>query len=251
MTLEELLDELRANILRDDAVLASGPSDQLWSDDALVRYINDAQTQWSRRTLALRDASTSSVVDVTLGAGVSTYDLHKSVLSVISARIDGRSTDLLRVGRSAFATLYNLDAPFFDPSRVDTLTPGEPKAFGTDESLSMDDPSAVRLTVYPEPTATEDGMLVKLRVARMPLDVFTIDKPSAKCELPEEHQLDMLEWAAFRAQRNSDIDGHSDMADKHKSQFNDAADRTLRDLRRKLFAPTRFAFGSGGYSWER
>lgn len=250
MNLEALLDELRTNILRDDSELASGPNDSLWSDEALVRYINEAQTRWSRRTLALRDASTPEVTQFTLAAGVSTYELHVSILAVASARYDTDTVDLTRIGRSSVARLQVFDPPWWDPSTAESMTPGRPRAYSTDEALSVDTPSAVQLVVYPTPTVDEEGKTVYLRVARMPLETFSVDDLSMVCELPEEHQLDMLEWAAFRALRNSDIDGHSDMAKKHEERFTQAVLEVQRDLRRKLSTPIRWQFGQNGFAWD-
>jgi len=105
MNLEALLGELRENVLRDDAELASGPNDFLWSDETLVRYINEAQRKFARKTLLLRDASTPEVAQVTLRAGVSSYVLHDRVLAVVSAKYDTDSVDLGRVGRAAVTTL--------------------------------------------------------------------------------------------------------------------------------------------------
>lgn len=251
MKLEDLLDELRVNILRDDAVLASGPSDQLWTDEALVRYINEAQSLWARKTFALRDASTAEVVEVPLSAGVPTYELHRSILSVVSARFDDSVVDLTRFGRSNVEALFGIDPPFFDSSNVTAATPGAPRGFSTDEGLSVDDPSAIRLTVMPTPSADEEGLLLHLRVARMPLKDFTVEDTEAVCELSKEYQLDMLEWAAYRALRNSDIDGHNDASKEHENRFNTAVKEVLRDVRRKMRQPQRFAFGTNGFAWER
>ena len=60
----------------------------------------------------------------------------------------------------------------------------------------------------------------------------------------------MLEWAAYRALRNSDIDGHSADADKHEKRFNDATAEVLKDIRRKMRAPMRWQFGQGGFNWS-
>jgi hypothetical protein len=250
MNLQGLLDELRGNVLRDDAELASGPDDRLWSDETLVRYVNDAQTLFARRTLSLRDASTPEVTQVTLVAGVSLYELHPSVLCVLSARPSDTAYDLSRVGRSLLSTLVPTSQPYFDSNAVEGWTPGRPRAFATDETLSIDSAGAVTLQVWPTPSADEEGLVLNLRVARLPLVEFTVNKPKDECELPSEHQLDMLEWAAFRALRNSDIDGHSDAASKHEKRFDDAVKEVLKDLRRKMFAPMAWQFGGNGFSWE-
>jgi hypothetical protein len=250
MNLEGLLDELRGNVLRDDAVLASGPNDQLWSDETLVKYINDGYTRFARRTLSLRDASTPEVVEVTLAAGVSTYDLHESILSVVSARYDTDTVDLDRIGRSLVNVMVINDPPWFDPSTAGELNPGRPRAFSTDETISVDTAGAVNMKVWPEPAAAENGKTVYLRVARKPVDLFRIDKLDQVCELPEEYQLDMLEWAAYRALRNSDIDGHKEAAVDHQARFEAAVAEILKDMRRKMFAPTTWRFGDNGYAWD-
>lgn len=249
MKLEELIDELRVNVLRDDAELASGPSDELWSDETLVRYINDAQQRFARRTLCLRDSSTPEVVEVPLVSGTASYVLHKSVLAVVSARYNTDSYDLTRVGRAVIAVVRPEDNDWFDANNVSSMTPGRPLAVSTDESLDVDS-KAVTLTVYPTPSATEEGNIIYLRTARLPIDDFTIDKLSATCELDDTYQLDMLSWAAYRALSNSDIDGHSSAADKHEQRFNAAVQEVLKDVRRKMRAPIRFNFGRGGFTWE-
>jgi hypothetical protein len=250
MNLEGLLDELRGNVLRDDAVLASGPNDQLWSDETLVKYINDAYLRFARRTLSLRDASTPEVVEITLAAGVSSYDLHESILSVVSARYDTDTVDLDRIGRSLVNVMVYNDPPWFDPSTAGELTPGRPRAFNTDETISVEIEGGVNLKVWPVPSATEDGKTVHLRVARKPLELFSIDKLDLECELPSDYELDMLEWAAYRALRNSDIDGHKEASKEHQARFEAAVAEILKDMRRKMFAPTTWRFGDHGFAWD-
>lgn len=88
MTLQELLDELKQGILRDSSSILSGPADSLWSDEALVRYIDEAQMRLATIGLVLRDASTPAVTQVKLSAGKSGYTLHTSLLAIISARYE-------------------------------------------------------------------------------------------------------------------------------------------------------------------
>jgi len=247
MNLEALLSELRGNVLRDDAELASGPDDHLWSDETLVRYINDAYLRFARRTLALRDASTPEVVEVPLDAGVSLYALHGSILSVVSARYDTDPNDLARVGRSLMQYMTPPDPLSFDPNSPQPLTPGRPYAFGTDETVEE---HRVNLTVWPAPATEQAGKLIRLRVARKPLVMFTLDDMEQECELDDDYQLDMLEWAAYRAQNTSDVDGASTAADKHKTAFEDAVAGVLKDMRRKMFAPMQFQFGRNGFTWS-
>jgi len=249
MILEELLGELRENVLRDNAELASGPDDRLWSDETLVRYINDAQQRFARKTLSLRDASTPEVTQVTLATGVSTYVLHRSILAVVTARYDTDTTDLGRIGRARVQEVPREDVPYFDPTTVATISPGPPIAFSTDETLDVDSKGAVTMVVYPAPTAAENGKIVYLRTARMPLENFSVDVMDAECEIQDEHQLGMLEWAAFRALTNSDIDGHSDSAQKHFDLFEALLLEVEKEVRRKMHVPLQFRFGQGGFTW--
>lgn len=248
MTLDDLLRELRGNVLRDDAELASGPDDKLWSDETLVRYINEAQRRFARKTLLLRDASTPEVVEVTLATGVSTYDLHESVLAVVSGRYASDTYDLARIGRARLVQMQPVDSPYFDANSVSTLTPGVPRAFATDETL-VADTSGVQMRVWPEPSASEDGTTIYLNVARLPLVKFDVNKLNEVCEIAEEYVLDMLAWAAYRALVNSDIDGHSAAADRHEQRFTMVVDEVKADIRRKMRAPIGWAFGQGGFSW--
>ena len=250
MQFGDLLSELRENILRDNAVLASGPNDQLWTDTTLVRYIGEAQNRWAKRTLCIRDNSTPSITQVTLATGVASYDLDPTVLAVISATYGTNTYDMTRVGRALLATINIPDPAWFDPTNLTSWTPGPPIAFDTDETISVDTAGAVNLKVYPTPSANENGTTVYLRVARLPQVAPTTSNLSTNCELPADHQLDMLEWAAFLALRTSDIDGHSDRAAEHEKRFTEAVAEQMKDVRRKMMAPTRWGFGANGFTWD-
>lgn len=251
MNLEALLSELRVNVLRDDAQKAIGPEDQLWSDETLVLYLNDAQQRFARKTLTLRDASTPDVTQVTLATGVSSYPLNNVVLAVVSARYDTSVVDLPRSGHTLiYGGAREPDPPWFDPSIVTQWPPGPPMIFNTDETMVFDDEGAVTFNVFPAPSATENGKIISMRVARLPLDDFAIAKLQANCEIPSDYQLDMIEWAAYRAFRTSDIDGHSAMAVDCKTRFEDAVQDVLKDVRRKMFAPTTWKFGQNGFTWS-
>ncbi|MGH9895770.1 MAG: hypothetical protein ACREA0_28055, partial [bacterium] len=78
-----LLDELRSNMLRD-----ADSADALWTDDALIRYLNQAYEEFAEETLTLRDKTTAAVTQITLATGVTDYALHAAVLTVYSARYD-------------------------------------------------------------------------------------------------------------------------------------------------------------------
>lgn len=248
MNLSEALEELRGNLLRDDAELASGPDDRLWTTKTLVRYLNDAQVRWASGSLTLRDGDTPEVVEVALEEGERCYSLHKSVRAVISARYDTQRHDLIRSGH---CLLQGECTRYDDAFDVNSCSTGAPLAYTTDERLDMQTDAGVVLTIYGTPGEDQDGKIIRLRTARLPLRKLTPNKLNAQLEVPDEYCLDMLGWAAFRALSTSDIDGHSALAEKHKNLFEAAMRRARTDTNRKLGRRIGFGFGSSGTTWER
>ena len=126
MTAQELLDELSGGILRDRSSQIGGPDDSLWSDESLLRYINEAETRLTTIGLVLHDATTTAVTQVPLSEGVAQYTLHPSIIAVISARYSGDPFDLSRAGHDALFAFSRPDTAFFDPAVVPNLPPGKP-----------------------------------------------------------------------------------------------------------------------------
>lgn len=254
MTLQELLSELRDNILNDRSDQKSGPSDYLWSDATLVRYINEAQRRFCRKGLVLRDASTPEVCKVWLRQGVEKYVLHPSVLGVVSARLDYTRNDLTRTGHPFLAGYNAPDMLTFDVSNSPLPSPGRPLAFTTDDELGPDDTDAlgsVVLKLYPIPDAMHDNVICNLRVVRLPLENLSIHALSAHPEIPEDFHLEMLDWAAYLALRIVDQDaGWVARANEFRASFEEHVKRARTDTMRKLFTPSVWGFGRNGYSWE-
>ena len=255
MKLDDLLDELRTNILNDRSDQTSGDSDYLWTDKTLVRYINEAQRRFARKAFVIRDATTPEVVNVALEAGVTQYDLHQSILSVLSAKIDGAVYDLARVGHCILGDYrtQNVVTPF-DAALLNSPTAGAPQAFSTDETIAEDDDgtmSVVSMRVYPTPRAEDAGTIIKLRVVRMPIDDLTLNNRQAIPEIPADHHLEMLDWAAYLALRIVDQDaGSVTRAREFAQSFEAHVQEARRVVLRKLRAPQTWGFGRGGFSWE-
>ena len=67
MNLGDLIEELRENILHDRSDRVEGSEDdQLWSDKTLVRYINEAQTRFAKKTTCLRSKITVRLIAGTI-----------------------------------------------------------------------------------------------------------------------------------------------------------------------------------------
>lgn len=252
MNLADQLSELRVNILRDRSDIIAGDTDSLWSDETLIRYIADAERRFARQTMCLRDSATPQVVQVKLKNGTKTYPLHTSVMSVISARYGTKQSDLLRSGHAMVTIVPPSEYMSFSPIADYQIPPSDPIAYYTDESLVFAQKGAVTFSVYPAPGPNQDGKLVYLRVARLPLTPYGIDCQERESEIAADYELDVLEWAAYRAQRTFDADaGAPTSAADHKKAFDDAVDACKRDLQSKMFANIGYRYGRNGFSWER
>jgi hypothetical protein len=251
VNLNELLSELRNNILYDRHE-SDDDDDRLWSDATLVRYINEAQRKFAIKGLVIRDSTTPEVVNVTLEEGTTEYTLHPSILAVLSAKIDGYQSDLVRVGHSALAAYTSPNSVLWDPN-MEFMAPGSPLAFTTDEQVVEDDDStvsAVSMRIFPEPDADADGTVIKLRVVRKPLDELTVNNLSAVPEIPIDYHRDMLDYAASLALRIVDTDaGNEARADKFLQRFEGNVAEARKMVMRKLFTPQGWGFGKAGFSW--
>jgi hypothetical protein len=251
MVLSELLGELRGNLLRDASTLKSGPPDQFWSDESLVRYIDEAQRKFVRRTLCIKDDTTPAVTRVQLTDGKGVYTLHPSILYVTSARHQDAHADLLR---STHTLLWSNANPFADSVDYAPGSAGSmPLRFTTDEGLQIDDEHQIRMALDPVPANGQTAKLVHLRVSRLPLDAFSVKNLKAASEVPEDWQLDTLEWAAWRALRNWDLDAEDRRkAEQHKARFNEAVVECRHEVEiRKMHQPPTWGFGQGGFSYTR
>lgn len=255
MTLDDLLKELRENILHDRSNRIAGDTDYLWSDETLVRYINEAQRRFARLGLVIRDGTTPEATQVTLATNTNTYALHPSVLGVVSAKLTGDTGDLSRAGHAAFDTYRQPDSYFFDPSQLSALPPGKPLAYSTDEYMSPDDNDSLgapTLRVYPVPSSTYNGQIIRMRVVRLPIDKLQTCNLNAVPEIPEDHHLEMLDWAAYLALRIVDVDGGLPLrAAEFRESFEDSVKRARNSAMRKMFTPMQWGFGRNGFSWEQ
>jgi hypothetical protein len=253
MTLGELLSLLRGSILNDRTDRVAGTSDYLWTDDTLVMFIDEAQRRFAVQGLVLRDGSTDEVTKVTLVEGQTEYQLHEAVLAVISAKIEGQAYDLKRVGHSFLDSYRAPTDTWIDPVTY-TTGAGRPVAFSTDEELSEDDCgslSVVTLRVHPAPDASAAGSVVRLRVVRKPVEKLRATNPSQVPEIPQDHHIEMLDYAAYLALRIVDDDaGAARRALEFKALFEESVKEAKKSAMRKLFAPKGWGFGKAGFSWE-
>lgn len=231
MKLSELLSELRQAILRDVSDAVNGMTDgQLWSNENLVRYINEGQNKFATMTCILRDETTPAVTQLVLVEGQEQYALDDRVIAILGARVDR-----VHLSRTTYGGLFSNrgdTSPGY--ARTDRGSPGTPRAFYTDRETG-------KLGVYPAPDASWAGKVVQLRVVRKPLVALEYKNLDAVPEISDDYQLDILEWAAWRALRNHDTDGENmAKASAHKTQFMAAVADLSRQAKRLLAQDIQF-----------
>lgn len=253
MKVRELLRILREDMLHDHSARVPDASDddRLWSDATLVRYIDEAQRRFARRSLILRDATTPEATRLKLVAGQAHYKLHQSVLAVVSAKFANDVGDLTRAGHSMFSTAIAPDMRVFDPAYFSSLPDAKPIVYTTDEEIARDDDGfmvAPTMRLYPTPSAAFDNAEVRLRVVRLPLDRLSPTLLDMEPEVPEDYQIDMLDWAAYLALRIVDLDQEAPArAEKFAASFEAHVKAARQELMRKVFTPTHWGFGRGGW----
>jgi hypothetical protein len=258
MRTDELLSELRHHMLRDVSDQVAGASDYLWSDNGLMEYINQGQTRFARQTKCLRDAVTPEICRFSTVVDQEFYTLNPRVVSILSIRMTGDTADLARAGHADLDTYRQPDTYFFDPAQLSSMPPGKPVAWTTDEGVFQETGGsyrAIQLRLYPIPTLPYSGIVGNMRVARLPLTKLSVSVPDAVPEVPEEHHMDILNWAAYLALRGVDLDvaggGAWDRAKEFRAAFDDAINDMKRDAQSKMFRPLQWAFGRNGFSYER
>lgn len=239
MNVRELLEELRANILRDtsDEVGSTSPG-ALWDDRTLVRYINDGQVKFAVESCILRDETTPALTQITLVEGQEQYALDPRVVAVYGAR-QGR----YHLSRTTYGALFSARGDLVLSNPVcGAQVNGTPRRFYTDRESG-------KLGVYPAPDATWADKVLTLRIARKPLKSLVETDLAAVPELPEEYHLDILEWSAWRALRNHDVDAENmAKASAHKTRFLDALEELERKAKRTQAQDFQFDVRT---NWER
>lgn len=197
MTGQELLDYLRADVLRDNA------QPYLWSDSHILRMLSEGERDFCRKTYALADSSQT----ITTTASINSYTLQDGVVWVFSAALDGYARDLGNYTRK------------WIPSNLITTT-GLPQIFTLDEAAGV-------LRLYPVPDAAYQ---IDLRVVRLPaVDISETVSP----EVPVQYHLDIAEYAAWRLLLANDVDGgNTGAALRHKEDYLKRVDDAKREYYR-------------------
>lgn len=238
MNLAELLAYTAKEYLDDRTDLVDGDADSLWSDSFLVRQLNEAQRLLARRAWCIIDIGHPTAGVVVLKTGVATYPLDKSVLRVYDATPEDQEWPL---GRTSDITLrmprLDADVPF-DINNLSVSTPGRPIAMASDAATRT-------LRVFRTPSATENGLRVILKVARLPVEWLTLDDTDASPEVPEDYHYLLCTFAAGKALTQPNVDGQM-KADGRLllAEFDAAVKEARQDRQRAEMSPATWGFDS-------
>jgi len=206
MTFEELIQIMREDFLNDIV------KPYIWSDDNLFRNLIQAEVEACRRAKLIID--TSKTID--LSAGVSSYSLPIGILTIDSARVEGKPVS--QITQPEFEYYYN-DAV--------NLPDGFPKFFMI--------PNNTTIEVVPVP---KEDYTMKLIVSRLPITNRTyIDEP----EIPGYTHYHLIYGALATCYAKQDTDTYNN---KKAAEFDALFSKQFGDpisarteMRKKRYPP--------------
>ncbi|MBS0453962.1 MAG: hypothetical protein JSS14_21890 [Proteobacteria bacterium] len=214
MTSGELLDRLRLDL--DDL-----EEPQLWSDEELYSYIDDAQKMFCRKTDGLPDATTPAVTQLAVAPGNSYQAVHKAILKIrgVSRADDGRPVEVVNYEDLA-AKCMRYDG---NTGRVRALVIGEENH---------------KARTWP---VSNETVTLNLLVFRLPLVKVEDDQ---EMEVDEVHHLHLLDWSKRMAYLKEDADTfNKTKAAEHEQRFLGYCAEVKEEERRKAHKPRTVAYG--------
>jgi len=239
MKLSDMLAYTAEEYLDDRTDLLDGEADELWSDITLVRYFNEAEKRLCRRAWVLQDIGHPTAGVIVLATDKSLYHLHKSVLRVRVATPDDVDVPLSHWTDEQLMRPRPTDMDYWDINRAELFTPGVPLAISTDAATRT-------MRVVPAPSATQNGLRVILKVARMPVCELTLDKLEAEPEVDEQwHQEILCMYAAGKCLTHPNADASAKTEGRN---ILSQVEATIREARQEMLraegAEPRFQFAS-------
>jgi hypothetical protein len=197
MNLAELVEHVRVYYLRDSE------SQFLWSATELVKYFNDAQNIFARKTHCLTD-SESPFTRVTTAGSYNGYRLDPRIVYVYEV-YNAYGRRMKRVNREKLPLVSN---------------EGVPAAYTLDAGVHV-------LRFWPTP---DDEYEHQMLVARLPLENMQnrYDVP----EIPEDYHMDLCDYVAYMAIRNNDTESSEVQAGRN---FRDDWEQKLVEAKRHFY----------------
>jgi hypothetical protein len=216
--------------LDDRVTRVSGASDSLYTDDAIVAQLNEAQRILCDEAWVLEDTTTAAACEIQLVQDVTDYPLHDSVLGIKYVRLSDSDVDLLRVGYydNRLHNLRPLNEPdFWDVNTPLTETSGRPTRWSSDIGTAT-----IRLRRKPDATAA--ALKAKLSVVRLPIVDLATGSPGAAPEVKPKYHMLLCKYAAGQLGSSGDVDsGLPQRAARWLREW-DAGLKTARRSRQRL-----------------
>ncbi|MFM7025197.1 MAG: DUF6682 family protein [Limnohabitans sp.] len=144
-----------------------------WSDEDIVRYLNDAVNEAAERALLIEDSTTAECCEITLVPGTGTYPLHTSVIAVKRATFNGKMLDFT-----------SIEAEDENGASWEAQTGPQPRKYIVNGNAS-------EIRILPEPTAAGT---VRLTVFRTPLEPLSADVETGVPELKVIYHERLKNW---------------------------------------------------------
>lgn len=219
----ELIHRVRNEMLR-DRLIGAFENDEfnLWRNDELLRFLNEALEEACLRSRIIVDSDTSAICDISVVDDTHTYALDSRIHKIERAKLALRNTPL-REKSSVWLDENILDWEIRD---------GSVEYYLVDENMS-----AIRLVGIPDESDT-----LNLRVWRGPLVQTLFDTAP---EIKEVHQRHLLHWVCHMAYLKEDTNTFNQKkSDYHAgmfaSFFGDRVDAETLEQRRRAY-PMRVA----------
>lgn len=180
---------------------------QLWTDDQWNGFINEAEVEVCERSRLLRDDITPAVCHIDITAGVGQYQVHPSIIDVITVRLRP----------IAPATQYrdDLRRRAYEDLSTWRVYNGDPDHYAFTDNESGDGLTGGRLLLHRFPTA---DTVLELSCYRRPLAPMELDTDEP--EIPANLQTRMLDWALFLAYDTRDADAQdAQRAERYAARF--------------------------------
>lgn len=180
MKLSELLERFRSDA--DDKV-----TPYLWSDADVKFWLNEAEQEACRRSVLLKDSSTTEICRVTAGTSNPWIKLDPRIVRVLRAK----------------PTSQTYPVGLLSSNHMDNTVPNWESATGTELNSLITDLETGKLRTFPIMTA---DVAVELTVQRLPLK--DMSELSHCPEIRKESHVKLVHWALFKAYSVPDIDAN-------------------------------------------
>lgn len=236
-----LLTESRA-ILDDHSALVQGETDDLWSNERIMRQLNEAQMILCRQGLVLIDKTTAQCCDITLVEDQAEYTLDPVVLQVWSAILSDSDSPLTRRNWNHIHPKSIAEPEFWDTNRSLVWDAGRPSVYVMDGANDT-------IELWRKPDATSALLTLNLRVSRLPLIPLSLADDNEPEVREEWHQMLALYAAGYLLSHtaNNDVTEGGEgrkLGQDMLAEFYRAVNDARRDLKRTMQSAPRWRFGA-------